>query len=789
MKKADTKFGIFKLVLTLVLSVILIFTIVACNDVDNDGTPPTSTPTPSPTPSNPGTGTGNGGGANNGGNGNGNTGGNTGGGNTEPKIDLDFSYATTDFSEFTINIPDNAAYLGITTVGGGSEASSAAASTENPDIQNYLTAFDEYMNVIDGKGGTITFSQVKYAMLKHKMRTVYEEVEVEVLVTDEETGEQRTEITTELVAVGEEEVTVDVAILSDGTVVYLIIEDDGTMYLATEDGEYDYDENGDAVRFNFDENTMVLDYRYVYEKDETGAYITLTDEDGNVIYADENVDPRERTIEVIIEKEQTDFALDVLKLKVVGDYAFVTFSLPLPDYCYNGGTWRIKLPDGSVKVITAKDLPKRYEDCTDAEKAVYNTTDFVTDLFVQSYAINTVTKKIYSLAGLDIAEIDGSGFFKLKGNTADVYSIVVDNDVLLFQAVKVTDLFHDTNNVYIKKDNNGIIYVENSKIKKVQVTYGSYITNEFGVEGHAYVVIFPGSEAVISGKSVELIPEFVFDYHGNAYSFVDGMMKKVIGATTNSETGISELIYSNEDYSNIDERIDLQLDGRFLGTVKSFVLDGMLYNISRGANDYSNWLQLTKYQVFCRDISTIDSGEIMIGTPRIYTPDEEEYGFYVISYTANTDIDEIETYVYGDGLLVIDRDYNGTIRVMVMKFLANIDTDEVEAYKPVEPGMNTPDEKAAMYTYFIELHFTIDGQEIPNSNIVDATITLDNTSDAIYFTIDLGYISGITQTILYGSVDTSKPVSNIVCYDNKADSIIKKENIGNDNLIVIAPIN
>ena len=788
MKKADTKFGIFKLVLTLVLSVILLFTIVACNDVDNDGTPPTSTPTPSPTPSTPGTG--NGGGTNNNGGNTGNTGGNTGGGNTEPQIDLDFSYATTDFSEFTINIPDNAAYLGITTVGGGSEASSAAASSENPDIQNYLTAFDEYMNVIDGKGGTITFSQVKYTMLKHKMRTVYEEVEVEVLVTDEETGEQRTEITTELVAVGEEEVTVDVAILSDGTVVYLIIEENGTMYLATEDGEYDYDENGDAVRFNFDENTMVLDYRYVYEKDETGAYITLTDEDGNVIYADENVDPRERTIEVIIEKEQADFALDVLKLKVVGDYAFVTFSLPLPDYCYNGGTWRIKLPDGSVKVITSGDLPKRYEDCTEAEKAVYNTTDFVTDLFVQSYAINTVTKKIYSLAGLDIAEINDDGFFRLKGDPkADWYSIVVDNDVFLFQAVKVTDLFNDKDINYVKKDNNGIIYVEDSSYKSTYVTYNQYNTNKPGELANAYVVYFPSSIRKGGVRDYEVVPEFVFDTAGNAYSFVDGMLKKVIGGITNEESGISELIYSNEDYSQCSDRLQLQLDGRDAWTVDSFVLNGNFYNVN-GRTAILNGP--STLHTCIRVISTIDPGEKISGFDRADEKDEEEFGYYVIAYNPRNDW-SVETFMYGDGLLVVDQGCEDGVRVLqtVYQDAINDDNDDLFNNYNQEMSIYYDDPYFTQYfsrSYYKIIEFSYNGSIVPQSDILNVSVTSDTEIDVVYFEIKLLH-DGSKKKTVYCSIDTSKPVSNIVCYDNKADSIIKQESNGNDNLIVIAPIN
>ena len=830
MKKTSANSGKLKLVLAMVLCAILLLTIVACNDVDNDDNPPASTITPTPEPIKPGTGNGNTGTGNNGGNSGGNNG-NTGiggnnGGNTEPKIDFDFSSANTDLSSYTINIPSNAAFLGITTVGGNSEASSSAVATENPDIQHYLTAFDEYKNIIDGEGGTITFSQIKNALLKHKIVPVYEEVEREELVwekeldengnkvpvIDEETGEQKTEIVIHKIVVGTKEATVDVAVLKDGTVVYIIIEEDldgsKKMFLATEDGDYVRDGKGDAVVFNFDETTMYLDYRYVYEKDDFGAYVRLTDEDGNYIFADETTDPREKTVEVIVERDQQDFALDILKLKVVGDYAFVTFSLPIPDYCYDGGTWRIKLPDGGVKVVNSWDLPKRYEDCTEKEKELYNTTNFTTDLFQQSYAINTMTKKIYSLAGLDIAEINDEGFFSLSGSDRK-YSIVLDNNVLLFNAVDVTTYFNSETTNYIKKDNNGIIYVEDSGETDVVVQYKPYPTNESGVVARAYTIIFPQSITTIKigvGKyTINLIPEFVFDNCGNAYSFKDGGMRKVLGVNPIDVDGNGELndadiytiIYSEEDYSDTDVELELQLDGRRTGTSRSYVLKGMLYNVNNDIDD-GNYMVWGMHTTFARSVKTIDDGEVMMGTPRLYTPDadEDEFGFYYMAYSPRSgmrvnDEGHLLSYVYDGGTLIIDSENikDGDIRILMMKFMDNIHADEEEYFVPTA-GVFTPvaDIQFSDYTYYADLKLTCNGEALDVGSIKKISVKEEDNYIYLEMTVRYSAGAGFSQKILYASIDMLDPSLEVVCYENSSEGFRKRE-IGNSDIITISPIN
>lgn len=817
------KVSMFTVLLAMLLCLMLVLTMVACNDVedtddevptcrrhvdrnkdgkcdncgavveknndtDNDAKPdPDPTPDPDPKPDDGGT-----------------DGGDTDGGDTTETYDLDFSSVVTDISSYTINIPSSTAYLGITTL-----QDARAASGGNPEVEQYLTAFDEYMKIIEGDGGTITFSQIFYIRFQRKMVDIYQDVtedrplwEMEedengelvfkldedgekIPVIDEETGEQAFE--TVVIAqekIGEEPMKLFVAVDQEANTTYLHreIDDEGEYkyYLAEEDGDYLLDEDGNPVEFQLDE-TMSLTYAFVYEKDENGDYIKLTDENGNYVYADENTDPHEFTLEHIVEKEQVDFALDILKLRVVGDIAFACFALPMPDYCYGKGQWAVKLASGEIVKFTAKDLPKRYEDCTEAEKETYNVTNYITNNFVQSYAINLVNNKIYSLAGLDIAEIDPAGFFKLVGRPDDIWNIVVDNDSVLFQALNVTPLFDNEANNFVKKDNNGILYVENSKAATVQIVYQQYNG------GFAYTVVYPAMPHGLF--KTELVPYFIFDKKGNTYTFDDGKVKRIEGVRTNENDKL-ELVLSEKDYSDTSEKLELEFKGIIGYSIGFFLINRKLYTVVDRLVD--SGIKFTDtIAMYIRDVEDVDIGEPLYEVLG-YISDEKgtNEGFSALGYTAGYDCipynnREAFCILYDDGILIIDKKAD-VPRVLLLKTEDFIKDEERELFKPVDSTITARTGNCIKGCYYREIDITYMGEKV--ESILDVESVADMDLSALYLKINLGYVSGITETIVYASIDLLDTLHEIVCFDDEDDTTITRKD-DTSHLIAIEPIN
>ena len=762
------------------------------NDTDNDAKPdPDPTPDPDPKPDDGGT-----------------DGGDTDGGDTTETYDLDFSSVVTDISSYTINIPSSTAYLGITTL-----QDARAASGGNPEVEQYLTAFDEYMKIIEGDGGTITFSQIFYIRFQRKMIDIYQDVtedrplwEMEedengelvfkldeegekIPVIDEETGEQVFEtVVIGQEKIGEEPMKLFVAVDQEANTTYLHreIDDEGEYkyYLAEEDGDYLLDEDGNTIEFQLDE-TMSLTYAFVYEKDENGDYIKLTDENGNYVYADENTDPHEFTLEHIVEKEQVDFALDILKLRVVGDIAFACFALPMPDYCYGKGQWAVKLASGEIVKFTAKDLPKRYEDCTEKEKETYNVTNYITNNFVQSYAINLVNNKIYSLAGLDIAEIDPAGFFKLVGRPDDIWNIVVDNDSVLFQALNVTPLFDNKANNFVKKDNNGILYVQNSKATTVQIVYQQYNG------GYAYTVIFPEKGHVDVSYDGEVVPYFLFDFSGNAYTFDDGKLKKVEGIE--NKDGKLELTLSEKDYSDTTEKLNFQCEGGILGkVVEIFALKRKIYATTFRVIDAVSFYEM--FVMYIRNVEDIDCGELLVGRAHSYISDEHgtSDGYQALAYSRGElhpsgKASEIGVYSiqYDDGILIFDKNF-GNLKVYLLKSADLIREDEKEYFKEFDSNITGRTGAIIEGCYYREIKLMYNTEEV--TTILDIKTDLISEDSALYLTINLGYVSGITETIVYASIDLLDTLHEIVCFDDEDDTTITRAD-DTSHLIAIEPIN
>lgn len=817
------KVSMFTVLLAMLLCLMLVLTMVACNDVedtddevptcrrhvdrnndgkcdkcgatvennndtDNDAKPdPDPTPDPDPKPDD------------------GTDGGDTDGGDTTETYDLDFSSVVTDISSYTINIPSSTAYLGITTL-----QDARAASGGNPEVEQYLTAFDEYMKIIEGDGGTITFSQILYIRFQRKMVDIYQDVtedrplwEMEedengelvfkldedgekIPVIDEETGEQAFEtVVIGQEKIGEEPMKLFVAVDQEANTTYLHreIDDEGEYkyYLAEEDGDYLLDEDGNPIEFQLDE-TMSLTYAFVYEKDENGDYIKLTDENGNYVYADENTDPHEFTLEHIVEKEQVDFALDILKLRVVGDIAFACFALPMPDYCYGKGQWAVKLASGEVVKFTAKDLPKRYEDCTEKEKETYNVTNYITNNFVQSYAINLVNNKIYSLAGLDIAEIDPAGFFKLVGRPDDVWNIVVDNDSVLFQALNVTPLFDNEANNFVKKDNNGILYVENSKATTVQIVYQQYNG------GFAYTVVYPAMPD--RTLDPELVPHFIFDKKGNTYTFDDGKVKRIEGVRTNENDKL-ELVLSEKDYSDTSEKLELEFKGIIGYAIEFFLINRKLYTVVDGLLD--SGIKFTDtIAMYIRDVEDVDIGEPLAKGVIHYISDEKgtNEGFSALGYTAGYDsipYNDREAFciLYDDGILIIDKKAD-VPRVLLLKTEDFIKDEERELFKPVDSTITARTGNCIKGCYYREIDITYMGEKV--ESLMDVESVADIDLSALYLKINLGYVSGITETIVYASIDLLDTLHEIVCFDDEDDTTITRAD-DTSHLIAIEPIN
>ena len=74
------------------------------------------------------------------------------------------------------------------------------------------------------------------------------------------------------------------------------------------------------------------------------------------------------------------------------------------------------------------------------------------------------------------------------------------------------------------------------------------------------------------------------------------------------------------------------------------------------------------------------------------------------------------------------------------------------------------------------------------TSILDIKTDLISEDSALYLTINLGYVSGITETIVYASIDLLDTLHEIVCFDDEDDTTITRADV-TSHLIAIEPIN
>ena len=170
-----------------------------------------------------------------------------------------------------------------------------------------------------------------------------------------------------------------------------------TVPVLDEFGEPVLDDNNEPVTQEIYKKDT--DGHYIYKLDEHDEKIPLLDENGDYIFADDCTDEEEVLGEVEIEIFQEDFGMSVLKIKVIRNFVFVCFVLPVPDECYTSNkTYTMLLANGTVISFSRYDLPApRGNNDPD-----YDMVNYTNGYFTQSYVINLETDKIYPLNGVNI---------------------------------------------------------------------------------------------------------------------------------------------------------------------------------------------------------------------------------------------------------------------------------------------------------------------------------------------------------------------------------------------------
>lgn len=718
-----------------------------------------------------------------------------------------------NLSTFKVNIPAGTKYLGITTKTGAV----AAADSDSPKVRQYLSAFSDFDELINKE---ITFSQVRKVFLTHVMIDTYTE-RVEIVTTEEPIYEMVEDPNNpgQLIEKLDENGQPIQAKDENGNLLFKTEEVihkeklgteykklfsykvDGVQSYAiheTTDGNVKYyaaDETGKAILVNNERQEVTLpeenDWNYVYELDASGKEIPRQERNADniedYVYADTvpegELDKKEKIVEVTIVKSQDTFALDIIKLKVVNNFAFICFAIPIPDECYLGGVYTIEEADGTITRFTATDLPERK---TEANADRYDSVDYYTNRFVQSYILDTNTGKIYALGNNNLDEVDEFGM-ALIGNKK--YEIRLDDEdkvTLTLRDISKNIVDYEGNSALaVYKDKNGIIYVKESYENRTLVDVVHY--NNINITFVYYSVLMERNHAKW------YTPPFVFDFKNNAYSFIDGQLKMVIGYDDETK----KLVYSEKDYSKTNEKLQLRsfatgmtLENRIQDV---FILNSKLYvltNIGHGSATLGG-----QYSYLVSNVNTITSDKAIVTSCIGFTLPKDSCITAIIAY-GNDDLlmmEKVYTYLYNDGIVVINTN-NGMLRICYIKSGDFLTAEEKSKWKLVDNsiGRNFPNSGDNIYYKDIILEYNGSILDVNDGNTIQKIEipVINSENNSILFKL-IGRRSEENTGVYYFSLDLEGNLpEKVTCYNTSDEATIKRAPKKDTSYIIsISPIN
>lgn len=718
-----------------------------------------------------------------------------------------------NLSTFKVNIPAGTKYLGITTKTGAV----AAADSDSPKVRQYLSAFSDFDELINKE---ITFSQVRKVFLTHVMIDTYTE-RVEIVTTEEPIYEMVEDPNNpgQLIEKLDENGQPIQAKDENGNLLFKTEEVihkeklgteykklfsykvDGVQSYAiheTTDGNVKYyaaDETGKAILVNNERQEVTLpeenDWNYVYELDASGKEIPRQERNADniedYVYADTvpegELDKKEKIVEVTIVRSQDTFALDIIKLKVVNNFAFICFAIPVPDECYLGGVYTIEEADGTITRFTAADLPERK---TEANADKYDSVDYYTNRFVQSYILDTNTGKIYALGENNLDEVDEFGMALMGDKKYEIRLDDEDKINLTLRDISSNIVDYEGNSALaVYKDRNGIIYVKESYENRTLVDVVHY--SNINITFVYYSVLMEPNHAKW------YTPPFVFDFKNNAYSFIDGQLKMVIGYDDETK----KLVYSEKDYSKTNEKLQLRsfatgmtLENRIQDV---FILNSKLYvltNITHGSATLGG-----QYSYLVSNVNTITSDKAIVTNCVSFTLPKDSCITAIIAY-GNDDLlmmEKVYTYLYNDGIVVINTN-NGMLRICYIKSGDFLTAEEKSKWKLVDNsiGRNFPDSGDNIYYKDIILEYNGSILDVNDGNTIQKIEipVINSENNSILFKL-IGRRSEENTGVYYFSLDLEGNLpEKVTCYNTSDEATIKRAPKKDTSYIIsISPIN
>ena len=718
-----------------------------------------------------------------------------------------------NLSTFKVNIPAGTKYLGITTKTGAV----AAADSDSPKVRQYLSAFSDFDELINKE---ITFSQVRKVFLTHVMIDTYTE-RVEIVTTEEpiyemvEDPNNPGQLIEKLDENGQpiqakdengnllfktEEVIHKEKLGSEYKKLFIYNVDGVQKYAIheTTDGYVKYyaaDETGEVILVDGERQEVTLpeenDWNYIYELDANGNEIPRQEinEDNVVDYVyvdtvpEDELDEKEKIVEVTIVKSQDTFALDIIKLKVVNNFAFICFAIPIPDECYLGGVYTIEETDGTITRFTAADLPERK---TEANADKYDSVDYYTNRFVQSYILDTNTGKIYALGENNLDEVDEFGMALMGDKKYEIRLDDEDKVTLTLRDISKNIVDYEGNSALaVYKDKNGIIYVKESYENRTLVDVVHY--SNINITFVYYSVLMESNHAKW------YTPPFVFDFKNNAYSFIDGQLKMVIGYDDETK----KLVYSEKDYSKTNEKLQLRsfatgmtLENRIQDV---FILNSKLYvltNITHGSATLGG-----QYSYLVSNVNTITSDKAIVTNCVSFTLPKDSCITAIIAY-GNDDLlmmEKVYTYLYNDGIVVINTN-NGMLRICYIKSGDFLTAEEKSKWKLVDNsiGRNFPDSGDNIYYKDIILEYNGSILDVNDGNTIQKIEipVINSENNSILFKL-IGRRSEENTGVYYFSLDLEGNLpEKVTCYNTSDEATIKRAPKKDTSYIIsISPIN
>ena len=237
---------------------------------------------------------------------------------------------------------------------------------------------------------------------------------------------------------------------------------------------------------------------------------------------------------------------------------------------------------------------------------------------------------------------------------------------------------------------------------------------------------------------------------------------------------------SEKDYSDTSEKLELEFKGIITGyAIDFFLINRKIYTVV-GDGYIDPGIKFTDtIAMYIRDVEDVDIGEPLDGGD----------GCSALGYTAGYDsvVDndrEAFSILYDDGILIIDK--KDVPRVLLLKTEDFIKDEERELFKPVDSTITGRTGNWIKGCYYREIDITYMGEKV--ESILDVESVADMDLSALYLKINLGYVSGITETIVYASIDLLDTLHEIVCFDDEDDTTITRAD-DTSHLIAIEPIN